>query len=254
MTCPHSLIEPALDRWSECHWHLHQMELSYHEPDPFRYSLNSFIRAFKEVPQVLNMTIQRNPELRGAISGSMAALRARDLYQHMAKTRDFLVHQGMLEVESRGSAGTTEGSKVKMAFPFAVFPYESSDDAYLRYKEVCRNDKVMRGLIGPDCDSAPAIWRTWMIKQFPGQDLLDVAFTAWSSLGAVLSEAVVAQGGDPLDLSLPCRHDPEAVRIKRFSQSEFFLAVDGIDLEEEARKWRNEKQLRALSSAEDKKS
>lgn len=33
MNCPHTLIEPALDRWAECHWHLHQMEASYHQPE-----------------------------------------------------------------------------------------------------------------------------------------------------------------------------------------------------------------------------
>jgi hypothetical protein len=38
--------------------------------------------------------------------------------------------------------------------------------------------------------------------------------------------------------SLPCRHDPALARIKRFSQQEFFLSVDGIGLEEEERKWR----------------
>ncbi|SAL62522.1 hypothetical protein [Caballeronia humi] len=36
------------------HWHLHQMEAHYHEPDGFRYSLNSFIRAVKEVPLKLH--------------------------------------------------------------------------------------------------------------------------------------------------------------------------------------------------------
>jgi hypothetical protein len=52
-TCPHFPIENSLDRWQECHWHIHQMESNYHEPDGFRYSVNSFIRAVKEVPQML---------------------------------------------------------------------------------------------------------------------------------------------------------------------------------------------------------
>lgn len=48
----------------------------------------------------------------------------------------------------------------------------------------------------------------------------------------------VAFGGDGLDLSMPCRHSPEEVRIKRYSRHEFFLSVDGVDLKEEERKWR----------------
>lgn len=235
MDCPHTLIEPALDRWAECHWHLHQMEASYHQPAAFRYSINSFIRAFKEVPQLLMMTTQGSPVVRQSIAPVLEALRSSDLHRILTKRRDFLVHQGMLQLESHGSAGTTEGRKVKISFPFRVHPWESSDEAYVRYKEVCRNDKMMRNLLGPDCDSSPAIWRTWIIKEFPGRDLLDVAFEAWTQLGKVLSATIQAQGGEPLDLSMPCRHDPELIRIKRFSQREFFLEVDGIDLEFEAR-------------------
>ncbi len=38
------------DRFEEAHFYLHQMEVFYHEADPFRYNLDSFIRALKEVP------------------------------------------------------------------------------------------------------------------------------------------------------------------------------------------------------------
>ncbi len=129
-----------------------------------------------------------------------------------------------------------EGQKVKVSFPFPVEPWESSDEAYERYKEVCRNDKFWRGL-GPDCDSSPAIWRTWMIQQIPGRDLLEVAFEAWTLVGDLLSNAVIEFGGQPLDLTMPCRHEPELVRLKRYSQNEFFMSVDGVDLVEEERKW-----------------
>jgi len=248
MDCPHLLVEPALDRWEECHWHLHQMEANYHEPDAFRYALNSFIRAFKEVPQLLTMGTQNRAELRKNIKPAVAALHGSDLYKVLTTTRNFLVHQGMLELESRGGAGTTEGRKVKISFPFSVHAGESSDEAYIRYKEVCRTDQMMRGLIGPDCDSAPAIWRTWIIKDFPGRDLLDVVFEAWTRLGEVLSVTIEARGGESLDLSMPCRHDPELVKVKCFSQRDFFLEVDGIDLDEEERKWHEEKARREIDS------
>lgn len=76
-----------------------------------------------------------------------------------------------------------------------------------------------------------------MIPQFPNRDLLDVTFEAWKLVGELLSATVTKFGEDPLQLMMPCRHDPELVRLKRYSQREFFLSVDGIDLDEEARKW-----------------
>jgi hypothetical protein len=230
-SCAHDNLELSLDRWQECHWHLHQMEGNYHQPDGFRYSLNSFIRAVKEVPLKLHNDLQRHPEVRAKIKPLQEAVSENNLFQKLGKQRDFIVHHGALNPHSRGQIG------IKFTFPFAVHPWESSDEAYERYKALCKTNTVMRGL-GPDCDSAPALWRTWMIPDFPNRDLLDVAFEAWTLLGELLSGAVEAFGGEKLDLTMPCRHDPNLVRIKRYSQRQFFLDVDGIDLEEEERKWR----------------
>ena len=234
-SCPHSEIVPSLDRWQECHWHLHQMEANYHEPDAFRYAFNSFIRAAKEVPIMLAANLQHLPSVRAAIATQREKLKKNALFATLQEQRDFVVHHGMLDLRSRGSVCTIEGRKIKFSFPFPVYPHEASDDAYERFKEICRTDKFWGGM-GPDCDSAPAIWRTWMIKEFSERDLLEIAFEAWTLMGEVLSDTIVALKGEPLDLSMPCRHDPEAIKVKRFSQQEFFLSVDGIDLQEEERK------------------
>jgi hypothetical protein len=241
--CPHARIAAALDRWNECHWHIHQMEASYHEPEPFRYSLNSFVRAAKEVPSILKHDLQQNVATSKLLAPLVEQLLKNELFLVLKKRRDFIVHQGMLELKSRGSVGTVEGRRVKISFPFHVDPAESSDDAYERYKVLCRTDRLLRGL-GPDCDSSPAVWRTWMLPQFPNRDLLDVAFEAWMLLGELLSTAVQALEGAPINLTMPCRHDPERVRIRVYSQREFFLEVDGIDLEDVEREYLAEKQRR----------
>jgi hypothetical protein len=216
------------------------MEANYHNPEPFRYSLNSFIRAVKEVQLTLQNDLQQHPEIRARIKPLQDAVFSSDLFTTLGKQRDFIVHHGALNPRSRGQIGTTEGRKIKLTFPFPVYPWETSDEAYERYKEMCRSNKILRGL-GPDCDSAPALWRTWILPQFSDKDLLEVAFEAWTLLGELLSGAIEAFGGEKLNLSMPCRHDPALVRIKRFSQKEFFMSVDGVDLEEEEQKWRERK-------------
>src|SRR3546814_5692387 len=90
------------------------------------------------------MQIQNHSDLKNAIEPVPKALRDSDLYRVLTTNRNFLVHQGMLDLESRCSAGTTEGHKVKISFPFRVHPWESSNEDYVRYKEVCRTDKMMR--------------------------------------------------------------------------------------------------------------
>lgn len=247
MTCAHTHLEPSLDRWHECHWQLHQMERNYHEPDGFRYSLNAFIRAIADVPELITKNLERHESVRRAIKPLLKKLEETNLFKALKARRNFIVHQGMLAVQSKGAVHTLEGDKVKLGFQFRIDPTESSDEAYERYKEICRRDKVIRGL-GPDCDSSPAIIRTWMIPQIPDRDLLEVAFEAWTLVGQVLSAAVVELGGDALDLSMPCRHEPARIRVKRYSQREFFLSVDGVDLEEDARRWREERARRQAES------
>jgi hypothetical protein len=72
--------------------------------------------------------------------------------------------------------------------------------------------------------------RYWRIQEFGELDLLDLSVAAWRKVGSVLSELVKLLGGECLDLSLSCRHDPAKVRMIEFSQEEFFKSVDGIDI------------------------
>ena len=226
MNCPHSKIEAALDRWSECHWHIHQIESNYHFPDLFRYSLNSFIRAIKEIPQILKMDLQNSEEYKRAYKPIIDNLKSDELLSLLSKKRDFIVHQGMLNVLSSGVAGTTEGRGIKMAVGFKVEPYETTEEAYEKFKYLLRKNPVVRGAVGPDCDSWPMIRREWKIPELDNE-LLEVAIKAWRLCGEAISKIVVKLGGKPLDLSFPCRHDPERVKTMEFSQQEFFDSVDG---------------------------
>ena len=228
MSCPHSKIEAALDRWSECHWYIHQMEAHYHEPDLFRYSLNSLIRSIKEIPQILEMELQNHKSYKDKLKSIIGGLKKNELVRKLSKQRDFIVHQGMLGVLSTGHIGTTEGGGFKIAIGFNVDPYESSYEAYDRYKDICRKNDVFRGAFGPDCDSLPCIRREWKLPAFPETEALDLAVPGWRAAGEVISNIVVNLGGEPLDLTLPCRHESEKVMTMVFSQKDFFGTVDGV--------------------------
>jgi hypothetical protein len=207
------------------------MEGHYHLPDPFRYSLNSFIRAAKEVPQILQMELQNAVSYRSQFKPFIDSFRSNELLSALHKTRDFIVHRGMLEVLSKGYVGTTEGRGIKVSLTFAVAPHETTHDAYERFKAVCRTDRFIRKLAGPDCDSWPMIRREWRVPDFPDNELLELSIDAWRLMGTVMSKIVVKLGGQDLDLSLSCRHEPEKVKTMEFSQKEFFESVDGIDIQ-----------------------
>jgi hypothetical protein len=132
----------------------------------------------------------------------------------------------MLNILSSGIAGTTEGRGIKMAVGFKVEPYETTEEAYEKFKFLLRKNPVIRGVAGPDCDSWPMIRREWKIPEL-STELLEVAISAWKLCGEVISEIIVQLGGTALELSFSCRHDPEKVKTMEFSQQEFFESVDG---------------------------
>lgn len=230
MHCIHKHIEASLDRWQEVHWQIHQIENHYHEPDGVRFSFNALIRAAKEIPQILSMELQNRDDYREHIRPILDDLKDDPLFSLLSKKRDFVVHRGMLEIHSSGSIGTTEGRGWKIAFPFRVEPWESSNDAYLRFRETCKRDKGIRNLMGPDCDSWPMLQRKWLLPEFPDDDFLEVAVTTWRTSGAAISRILTHLGGDNLGTELLCAHDPEKVRNREYSQEEFFRFVDGVDI------------------------
>jgi len=205
------------------------MESNYHTPDLFRYSLNSFIRAIKEIPQLLKMELQNHECYKSDFKPTINTLKRNEMLCLLHKKRDFVVHQGRLDVISNGFAGTTEGRGIKIGSRFPVYPYETTQEAYSRFIEKCKSDKFVRNWLGPDCDSWPIIRREWKIPEFPDIELLELSIDAWRLVGEVISKIVVQLGGESLDLSLSCRHDPEKIKTIEFSQKEFFEIVDGFD-------------------------
>lgn len=206
------------------------MEANYHTPDLFRYSLNSFVRAVEEIPQILKMELQNHSQYMKDFKPIIDSLKSNELMSLLHKKRDFIVHQGMMDILSKGSVGTTEGRGIKISIGFQVAPYETTAEAYERFKELCKKEQTIRGLAGPDCDSWPMVRREWKIQEFPDAELLELSINAWRLIGNVISQIVVLLGGEALDLSMPCRHDPEKVKTMEFSQEDFFKTVDGIEI------------------------
>lgn len=227
MSCPHSKIEPSLDRWTEAHWNLHQIERSYHHPEPFRYSFNAFVRVIKEVPQILKMDLQNDPDYRGVIKPRIDSMRQDPLLQKLATRRDLIVHRGMLEIRSTGYAGTTRGKNLKMGLGFDVAPTETSDEGFVRFARALKGHTELQQMLGiGDEDLLPCIQREWLLEEFGDTDLLKLAVEAWRKTGATISDLIVHFRGEPLDLSLSCSHSPEQTRLKIYSHADFESAMN----------------------------
>ena len=110
-------LYPAFDRLQEAHFFLHGLEDYYHVADPFRWHLNAFLRAIKEIPQLISMALQNRLGFPDWYGPRREALAADALVGYLAKQRDFVVHRGMLQPRSQGVIGITEGRGMRLGLP-----------------------------------------------------------------------------------------------------------------------------------------
>lgn len=220
-------MDPVLDRFREAHFWLHMLEQYYHSAEPFRWHLNVYIKAIKEVPDLILMSLQNEAGFRAWYGPKRQALELDPLIQLLSKTRDFVVHRGMLKLHSRGMIGITEGRGLKLGFRFHVDPIEDSDDAMDRFLHFIARSGDFFGMLTEDEDSMPCVQREWHLPNLEGE-LVDVCAQAWLRLGETITEVLLWLGTEPAPLSLDCRHSADRVQIKSYERTVLIARRDAL--------------------------
>jgi hypothetical protein len=214
------IIASAIDRLEEAHWNIHQMENNYHESDPFRFALNSFLRVIKEVPQILQMELQNREGFTEWYKERRRSTSQDPLIADLFKKRDIVVHKSMLKPKSSAVLGITEGRGFKLGLGLPLDPFQDSDFLMIRYLFV-NNEKEdnfnIIGILGSDEESFPCIERNWGLDPFE-EGVLDLAVQAWNTIASLIHDTVVWLGEDPskLHLSLNCIHNSAAVSLRTY--------------------------------------
>lgn len=229
MTCPFEKIHVALDRFQEAHFYLHQMENSYHFADHFRWSLNSYIRALKEVPQLISMGLQNEKGFPDWFREERETLNSDSLIYFLNERRDFIVHRGMFLPGSSGSIGIAEGRGMKLGLSIPIDSLSNSDDCMYAFAYHC----LVKGedffdLFKDDEDSLPCIERKWILEQFPNHDVIDLCAKAWLTVGETVRNVLVWLGGTPPELSLGCRHSAQHIRFRLYDRNKIRKEVEGM--------------------------
>lgn len=214
---PYEKIGTVLDRFQEAHFWIHMLEQHYHSADPFRWHLNVFIKAIKEVPQLIKMKLQNEKGFKAWYVPHRTRLVADPLLSVLLKRRDFIVHQGMLKLDSRGTIGITEGRGIKLGIGIAIGPLEDSDAAMDRYLHVVNKQGDFFEILKEDEDSMPCVHRQWRLPEF-GDEIVNVCAAAWLRTGETIAEVLRWLGTEPLPLSLDCRHSGQRVQFKLYNR------------------------------------
>ena len=207
-------LEAAMDRIQEAHWFLHDLEEYYHFADPFRWHLNAFLRALKEVPQLISMGLQNGPGLPEWFRPRRDALIADPLIRHLSVQRDFIVHRGMLLPSSSAMVGITDGRGIKFGMGVKVDPMVNSDELMRRFIEASLQSGDFLGVLQEDEESLPCVERHWRLPEFGGEDLVDLCARAWVLVAECLRGVYERLGVDLNAPALNCRHGAQAVRLR----------------------------------------
>ena len=214
-------LTSALDRFQEAHFWLHMMEKHYHSADPFRWHLNVFMKALKEVPDMMMMALQNQPGFKAWFKPHREALTSDPLIRALFESRDQIVHREMLLPKSRVEVGVTEGRGMKMGMGFLLDPLEDSDDGMEKYlQSVKRGGKYadFLGVLVPDEDSLPCVRREWRLPGFD-EELVDLCARAWLRLSEMLEASLRWLGEEVPTQTLNCRSSHQAVLFKTYNRT-----------------------------------
>ncbi len=214
---PYERIGTVLDRFQEAHFWIHMLEQYYHSADPFRWHLNVFLKAIKEVPQLIKMALQNEKGFKTWYAPHSTNLVADPLLSVLSKRRDFIVHQGMLQLNSHGTIGITEGRGIKLGIGTPIGPLEDSDAAMERYLRVISKQGDFFEFLKEDEDSMPCVYREWRLPEFE-DEIVNVCAAAWLRTGETIAEVLRWLGAKPLPLSLDCRHTGQRVQFKLYKR------------------------------------
>lgn len=220
-------IPSAFDRFQEAHFWIHGMESYYHYSAHFRWHLSAFLKALKEVPQLVQMELQNEPGFSGWWRGQRARLRNDPLIGFLSKQRDIVVHQRMLIPDSQCAVGVTELRGMKLGMGLNIDPRHDSDHAMHRYLTVAAERGDFFGILIPDEDSIPCVHRVWRLSGFE-DDIIAVCAGAWLRTGETIREVLCWLGAEPPPLSLDCRHGDQKVQFKLFDREKLTAQLHAL--------------------------
>ena len=179
--------------------------------------MNAFIRALREIPDMVNMSLQNNKKFVVWHKPIRKALETEDpLIVQIITHRRYIVHKSMLKPESKAYMATIRGYTIKMQFPFYIDPFEDSDSAVERFLKLAKENPVLLGILAPDEVQILALIREWHIKGFDRQ-IITVFRDAWLIMGVYLSDVIEFLGGERLPGVLPdCFRDPREHYYKKY--------------------------------------
>jgi len=182
--CP---IPDSHDRFNESHYNIGQMLENYHNPDIFRFNLNSFLQSLRSVTFILQKELSKKENFDTWYSSQQEIMKQDDLLKKFVEGRNIVVKQKNLNFKSTADLGMFRYKKLKLAFGIKVPIDVDSPQLLDHYK-----DKIIGTFIDKEHSAIGeevGIKRKWMVEELGDDEVVSLCDSAWSKIGVVISKA-----------------------------------------------------------------
>jgi hypothetical protein len=180
--CP---LAEADDKHEEAHYFIGRMMDEWHYPSEFRWNLNAFVQALRNVTFALQSTLADQPRFRSWYEGQQDAMRGDPLLRKFVEGRNIVVKKRNLLIKSTMHIGVFKHRRQKIGMNIDV-PVDVPSVVILA-------EHVPKfGLISenhPFIGEEYGVLRNWIAEDLGEGSVLELCDEAWSKIGDVLSAA-----------------------------------------------------------------
>jgi len=182
--CP---IPDTHDKFNEAHYYLGQMLTNYHDPDRFRFSLNSFLQSLRNVTFALQKELTEKDGFSNWYKDEQTFMESDRLLKKFVEGRNIVVKQGNLRLNSSVEMGLFRDRKLKLGFNFSVPIFVHSAQLLEEYK-----DKIIGTFIDEEHSAIGeqmGVKRKWIANELGDAEVVELCDSAWARIGKVVSNA-----------------------------------------------------------------
>ncbi len=175
------------DKFNEAHYFLSEIVTNYHEPEPFRWSLNAFLEALRSVTFVFQKETKRTTGIAKWYGTQQQTMRVDSLLRTFVEGRNIVVKEGMLKPTSTADIGLFRGRVLKLTFGMKVSPFVPSKVLLEQAQTVLIGTilDIEHSAIGEQL----GVRRRWAVEQLGNDEVVSLCDRAWARIGTFFSDA-----------------------------------------------------------------
>ena len=209
-----SPIPSTLDKFQEAFFFLNQTMRSYHSPTEFRFNLNAFIQALRNVTFMLQSEENKPEGFTEWYAAKQEEMRNNDLLRKFVGVRNLIVKQGMLEARSTAHVGIFKGRNFHLGVGGKISPFmdtrfifEKGKEFYIGYM-MDEEHSAIGEQIGVE--------REWIVDEIGSSEVVTLCYQALDYMSNLVSEVHGLYGVklEPLNL------EPDIRKMKVILESD----------------------------------